>query len=113
MGLFSKKPKSIIVPRPLAPAKPQLDEAASDADIVPALAPPPPMTLDVAAKMEAAPPPLPPAVPPVTAAPPPRPTHAQLPPLPHKPKPNKKAKVEPADFLALRSEMLHIERSAR
>jgi DNA repair exonuclease SbcCD ATPase subunit len=94
MGLFSKKPKSIIVPRPAPTAKPATDaepgtatdEADPHAMFKPETAPAP--KADVALK-----------------PPPP-----QLPPLPPKPskKQNKKAKVDPADFLALRSELMHM-----
>jgi DNA repair exonuclease SbcCD ATPase subunit len=104
MGLFRKKPKSIIVPRPATPVKPPgdgHDDESNDGDILPKATPPAPIKLDVAAKMEASAPPAP-----VAHAP----THPQLPPLPHKPKPkrNKKATVDPVDFLALRSEMMHL-----
>jgi DNA repair exonuclease SbcCD ATPase subunit len=71
------------------------------------------MTRDVASKLEApsaSTPPVPAPAPRAATPPVARPTHAQLPPLPHKPKPkqNKKARVEPADFLALRNELLHL-----
>lgn len=87
VGLFSKKPKSIIVQRPVV--KPGEAGPDPDAAFKPAAAPANPAAAP--AKPEAAlKPPLPP-----------------LPPKPSK-KQNKKAKVEPADFLALRSEMMHL-----
>jgi hypothetical protein len=121
MGLFHKKPKSIIVPRPATPVKPASDGDGSEADIVPNMSPPPirletttspadtpaqPATSLAETPQSATPATPPPTAAPVAKAPP------QLPPLPHKPKQkrkqNKKAKVDPVDFLALRSEMMHL-----
>lgn len=107
MGLFKKKPKSIIVPRPTPPGKAQTDAepgnngdgADPDAVFKPALA------AAAAATASASPSAAPPK--PELGLKPPAP---QLPPLPPKPskKQNKKARVDPADFLALRSELMHV-----
>lgn len=112
MGLFKKKPKSIIVTRPAPSGKPRTDEdpgtssdgADPDAMFKPALAAAATATTGAAAPAGSTP-----AVPPKPelALKPPAP---QLPPLPPKPakKQNKKARVDPADFLALRSELMHV-----
>lgn len=98
MGLFSKKPKSIIVPRPVIKPGPEA-VLGSKGDDEPVADEPPTPEADTAFK-------------PVAPSPkldvPPKPP--QLPPLPPKPskKQNKKARVDPADFLALRSELMHM-----
>lgn len=103
MGLFSKKPKSIVVPP--TPAKAAADAAAMDK--LELLLP----------KVEAVPPPgLPPLLDSAPkAAKPPTPTPAPAMAAPAQPKPskpakrNKKVSVDPADFLALRAELIHMK----
>jgi chromosome segregation ATPase len=102
MGLFSKKPKSIIVPKPsdkgdtTDEAMDRLEAILPMVEALPHLAPPAP-TLD-------APPPVPAAVPapvPKLAA---RPAPAAKP-----SKKNKKFSVDPTDFLALRAELIDMK----
>jgi hypothetical protein len=113
MGLFKKKPKSIIVSRPAPPATkahPDADPAAAD-DEADADA----MFKPAQAESPTVPPAAPAPAAPSAAAPPKpelglKPPAPHLPPLPPKPskKQNKKARVDPADFLALRSELMHV-----
>jgi tetrahydromethanopterin S-methyltransferase subunit G len=91
MGLFSKKPKSIIVQQPAnKPAlRPLPDPLTKLDDLLPKLADPPRPTLQPPTSRTANPGTAP------KLYPPPRPA-----------KKNRKATVEPADFLALRAELI-------
>jgi DNA repair exonuclease SbcCD ATPase subunit len=101
MGLFSKKPKSIIVKQPATKpassdeAMDRLEELLPMVEALPHLAPPPP-TLEH---------------PPPTLAPVPAPApKLAAPPKPPKPmKKGKKFSVDPADFIALRMELVDMK----
>lgn len=102
MGLFSKKPKSIIVQRPPTKASPEhdaldhLDTLLPKVEPLPSLAPPP------TPKLFEAPPPKPDK--------PDKPAAQVTPPRPAKPpKKNKKFTVDPTDFLALRAELIDVK----
>ena len=110
MGLFSKKPKSIIVQRPAtkapasADALDNLELLLPKVDDLPKLAPPPNLDPPNAADAPAAGPSKP------GNHPNPNPSNQAKPGKPPKPskppKQNRKATVDPADFLALRRELI-------
>jgi hypothetical protein len=101
MGLFSKKPKSIIVKQPATKAVPtdeamdRLEQLLPMVETLPQLAPPPPKLDPPAATVARTPAPAPKLAP---AAKPPKPA-----------KKNKKFSVDPADFLALRKELIDMK----
>ncbi|MEP7203877.1 MAG: hypothetical protein ABI894_14805 [Ilumatobacteraceae bacterium] len=104
MGLFSKKPKSIIVPKPADAAAPHVDpmdrleELLPRVEDLPQLAKP----VQLSEREAAAKPPTPPK--PASPVKPPKP------PKPPKPiKMNKKVGVDPTDFLMLRSELMDMK----
>jgi DNA repair exonuclease SbcCD ATPase subunit len=131
MGLFSKKPKSIIVqkpavkpvakPNPEGVTTPKSDSLSPKSDIEAAILSPSLTTLAPTATPTSTPTPPPTSTPKSDTPPPPlempklAPKYDQLPPpKPGKPaKPakqkNRKGGVDPADFLALRTELIHMK----
>ena len=99
MGLFSKKPKSIIVPKPPGLAAPEGDPMDRLEELLPKIEDLPQLAQPVMPLREDTPPkPLKPINPPKAAKP------------PKPPKPVKiKGTVAPADFLALRSELIEMK----
>ena len=99
MGLFSKKPKSIIVPKPPGLAAPAGDPMDRLEELLPKIEDLPQLAQPVTPLREETPPKALKPINPPTAVKPPKP-----------PKPAKiKGTVAPADFLALRSELIEMK----